>query len=78
MNNKYQKLNKLIKYVLGILTSLWVYSHTTVTLNNTNSVILTEIVKISASLFIAYMVLLWIKSIGGLILQLVNQAYNSK
>ena len=78
MNNKYRKLNKLIKYVLGILISLWAYSHTTVTLNNTNSVILTEIVKISTSVTIAYMVLLWIKSIGGLILQLVNTLYNSK
>lgn len=78
MNNKYRKLNKLIKYVLGILISLWAYSHTTVTLNNTDSIILTEMVKISASVTIAYMVLLWIKSIRDLILQLVNKLYNFK
>ena len=48
MNRKYQKLKESIKYILIALIAWWTYNHTTVTLYNTDSVILTEIVKLSA------------------------------
>lgn len=73
MNRKYQKLKESIKCILAALIALWTYNHTTVTLYNTNSVILTEIVKLSAVIIITYLIMCALIPIGRLLLKFINK-----
>lgn len=73
MNRKYQKLKKSIKYILIALIAWWTYNYTTVTLYNTDSVILTEIVKLSAVTMITYLVMCALIPIGRLLLKFINK-----
>lgn len=73
MNRKYQKLKESIKYILIVLIAWWTYNHTTVTLYNTDSVILTEIVKLSAVTMITYLVMCALIPIGRLLLKFINK-----
>lgn len=73
MNRKYQKLKESIKYILIALIAWWTYNHTTVTLYNTDSVILTEIVKLSAVVMITYIVMCLLIPIGRLLNLLINR-----
>ena len=73
MNRKYQKLKESIKYILIALIAWWTYNHTTVTLYNTDSVILTEIVKLSAVTIITYLVMCALIPIGRLLLKFINK-----
>lgn len=73
MNKKYQKLKESIKYILIVLIAWWTYNHTTVTLYNTDSVILTEIVKLSAVTMITYLVMCALIPIGRLLLKFINK-----
>lgn len=73
MNSKYQKLKELIKYILIVLIAWWTYNHTTVTLYNTDSVILTEIVKLSAVTMITYLVMCALTPIGRLLFKFINR-----
>lgn len=73
MNRKYQKLKESIKYILIALIAWWAYNHTTVTLYNTDSVILTEIVKLSAVVMITYIVMCLLIPIGRLLNLLINR-----
>lgn len=68
---KYIKIS--IKYILITLIALWTYNHTTVTLYNTDSVILTEIVKLSAVAMITYLVMCALIPIGRLLLKLIDR-----
>lgn len=73
MNSKYQKLKELIKYILIVLIAWWTYNHTAVTLNNTNNVILTEIVKLSAVTMITYLIMCALIPIGRLLFKVINR-----
>lgn len=73
MNSKYQKLKELIKYILIVLIAWWTYNHTTVTLNNTNNVILTEIVKLSVVTMITYLIMCALIPIGRLLFKFINR-----
>lgn len=73
MNSKYQKLKELIKHILIVLIAWWTYNHTTVTLYNTDSVILIEIVKLSAVTMITYLVMCALTPIGRLLFKFINR-----
>lgn len=68
---KYIKIS--IKYILITLIALWTYNHTTVTLYNTDSIILTEIVKLSAVTMITYLIMCALIPIGRLLLKLIDR-----
>lgn len=73
MNRKYQKFKESITYILIALIAWWVYNHTTVTLNNTDSIILTEIIKISAVIMMTYLVMCVLIPIGRLLFKFINK-----
>ena len=66
-------IKTLIKYILIILIALWTYNHTTVTLYNTDSVILTVVVKLSFVATITYIVMCALIPIGRFLLKLINK-----
>lgn len=68
---KYIKIS--IKYILITLIALWTYNHTTVTLYNTDSIILTEVVKLSFVTMITYLIMCVLIPIGRLLFKFINK-----
>lgn len=68
---KYIKIS--IKYILITLIALWTYNHTTVTLYNNDSIILTEVVKLSFVTMITYLIMCVLIPIGRLLFKLIDR-----
>lgn len=67
-------IKESITYILIALIAWWAYNHTTITLNNTDSVILNGIVKLSAVAMITYLAIGTLTSIGRLLNLLIDRS----
>lgn len=67
------KLTKIIKYIVAITIFSSLYPYTTVTLINTDNLILTELCKISFVIIATYIVMCALIPIGRFILKLIKK-----
>ena len=78
MSNNIKRLKKSIKCILIMLIAWWTYNHTAVTLNNTDSVILTEMAKVSFVATITYIAICTLTPVGRLLFKFIDKMMEFK